>query len=67
MNRIAKINFQVYNSPGTSSTVAKEVTISNELYSKAESSSSLNNSELSNWAKQFFPNAHEVKVQGVAY
>ena len=67
MNTTAKINFQVYNSPGMSSTVVKEVTISNELYSKAQSSSSSNDSELSNWAKQFFPNAHEVKVQGVSY
>jgi|TARA_B100000497_G_C7595456_1_gene357969 hypothetical protein len=67
MNRTAKVNFQVYNNPGMSSTVVKEVTISNELYSKAQLSGSPNDSELSNWAKQFFLNAYEVKVQGIAY
>ena len=67
MEKTAKINFQVYNSPRMSQTIVKEVKISNALYSKAQNSSSVNDSELSNWAKQFFPNAHEVKVQGVKY
>ena len=67
MNRTAKINFQVYNSSNMSSMIVKEVTISNELYSQAQNSGSLDNSELSAWAKQFFPDAYDVKVQSVAY
>lgn len=67
MNKTAKIRFSVYNSPGNFRDIVKEVQISNELYSKAQSSSSISNSELSSWAKQFFPDAHEVKVQGVAF
>ena len=67
MNRTAKIKFSVYNSPGMSMDVVKEVSISNEFFSKAQSSSAKNDPQLSAWAKQFFPNAHDVKVQSVVY
>ena len=67
MDKTAKIKFSVYNSPGMSTDITKEVSLSNHLYYKISSSSSTSDSELTEWAKKIFPDAHDVKVQSVVF
>jgi hypothetical protein len=67
MDKTEKIKFSVYNSPGNSRDITKEVTISNHLYYKVSNSSSTSDPELTEWAKKIFPDAHDVKVQSVVF